>query len=82
MVSQQIVYLTELTVPCKDSVEEAYERKKLAYAELGAEAEWKGSKVRVHPVEVGRKSFIARSTVSLLGEMGVRNRVRREEKVF
>ena len=51
--SQQIVYFIELTVPFEDSVEEAYERKKLRYADLGAEAEQRGWKTRICPVEVG-----------------------------
>ncbi|MDG2555412.1 hypothetical protein P7M41_25800, partial [Vibrio parahaemolyticus] len=71
-VSQRIVYFIELTVPWEDSVEEAYERKKLRYADLGAEAEQRGWKTRICPVEVGCRGFIARSAVSLLGELGVR----------
>ena len=53
-------------------MEEAYERKKLRYADLGAEAEQRGWKVRVRPVEVGCRGFVARSAFSLLGELGVR----------
>ena len=71
-VSQRLVYFIELTVPFEDSVEEAYERKKLRYADLGAEAEQRGWKVRFCPVEVGCRGFVARSAVSLLGELGVR----------
>ena len=37
--SSMKVYFIELTVPWEALVEEAYERKKLRYAELGAEAE-------------------------------------------
>lgn len=55
-VSQGLVYFIEL--PWEDSVEEAYERKKLRYADLGAEAEQRGWKVRVCPVEVGCRGFV------------------------
>ena len=70
--SKRIVYFIELTVPWESSVEEAYERKKLRYAELGAEAEQRGWKVRIRPVEVGCRGFVARSAVSLLRELGGR----------
>ena len=36
------VYFIELTVPWEELVAEAYERKKLRYVELGAEAEQRG----------------------------------------
>ena len=38
-VSQWIVDFIELTVPWEDSVEKAYERKRLRYTDLRAEAE-------------------------------------------
>ncbi|MDF4285595.1 hypothetical protein P3436_25190, partial [Vibrio parahaemolyticus] len=74
-VSQRIVYFIELTVPWEDSVEEAYERKKLRYADLRAEAEQRGWKTRICPVEVGCRGFIARSAVSLLGNLECGGRV-------
>ena len=37
--SRMRVYFIELTVPWEELVAEAYERKKLRYVELGAEAE-------------------------------------------
>ncbi|MGH0176735.1 UNVERIFIED_CONTAM: hypothetical protein FKN15_073452 [Acipenser sinensis] len=37
--SAHLVHLVELTVPWEDAVDEAYERKKLRYAQLAAEAE-------------------------------------------
>ncbi|MDF4361553.1 hypothetical protein P3514_30220 [Vibrio parahaemolyticus] len=77
-VSQGIVYFTELTVPWEDSVEEAYERKMLRDADLGAEAEQRGWKTRICPVEVGCRGFIARSAVSLLGELRVRGQSSRK----
>ncbi len=63
------VYFIELTVPWGDLVVEAYERKKLRYVELGAEAEQRGWKVRICPVDVGCRGFVARSVVSLLREL-------------
>ena len=68
--SRMTVYFIELTVPWEASVVEAYERKKLRYVELGAEAEQRGWKVRICPVEVGCRGFVARSDVSLLRELG------------
>ena len=73
--SQKIVDFIELTVPWEDSVEEAFESKKHRYADLGAEAEQRGWKVRVCPVEEGCRGFIARSTVSLLGNWEYGDRV-------
>ena len=69
--SQQVVYFIELTVPWESSLEEAYERKKLKYEELRLEAEQKGWRARVFPVEVGCRGFVGRSVISLLGELGV-----------
>ena len=39
--------------------------------ELGAEAEQQGWKVRICPVEVGCRGFVAKSVVSLLRELDV-----------
>ena len=64
------MYFIELTVPWEDLVVEAYERKKLRYVELGAEAEQRGWKVRICPVEVGCGGFVVKSVVSLLRELG------------
>ncbi|MGH0145913.1 UNVERIFIED_CONTAM: hypothetical protein FKN15_040099 [Acipenser sinensis] len=49
--SERLVHLVELTVPWEDAVDEAYERKKLRYAQLATEAEQRGWRVRVYPVE-------------------------------
>ena len=65
----RMLYFIELTVPWKDLVVEAYERKKLRYVELGAEQQ--GWKVRLCPVEVGCREFVAKSAVSLLRESDV-----------
>ena len=69
--SRMRVYFIELTVPWEALVAEAYERKKLRYVELGAEAEQRGWKVRICPVEVECRGFVAKSVVSLLRELGV-----------
>ena len=65
------VYFIELTVPWEELVAEAYERKKLRYVELGAEAEQRGWKVRICPVEVGCRGFVAKSVVSSLRELSI-----------
>lgn len=49
--SNRSVYIIELTVPWEDNVGEAYERKKLRYAELAADAKQRGWKATVLPVE-------------------------------
>ncbi|MGH0150187.1 UNVERIFIED_CONTAM: hypothetical protein FKN15_017022 [Acipenser sinensis] len=41
-----------IRVPSEDAVDEVYERKKLRYAQLAAEAEQRGWRVRVYPVEL------------------------------
>ena len=61
----------ELTVPWESSVEEAYERKKLRYMELAADAKQQGWKVRVRPVKVDCRGFVTTSTSRLFQEMGV-----------
>lgn len=65
----------ELTVSWEESIEEVYERKKLGYATLADEAEKRGWKVMVRPVEVGCRGFLASSTKSLLKEVGIRGQV-------
>ena len=65
------VYFIELTVPWEELVAEEYERKKLRYVELGTESEHRGWKVRICPVEVGCRGFVAKSVVSLLRELGI-----------
>lgn len=55
---------------------EAYEQKRLKYAELAVDAEhWKA---KVCPVEVGCKGFIGMSTTRLLKEMGIRGQAQRQ----
>ena len=76
--SLKLVYIIELTVPWEGAVEEAYERKKLRYADLAAEAGQRGWKAKVCPVEVGCRGFVATSTTRLLREMGVRGKAHRQ----
>lgn len=77
-VSLKLVYIIELTVPWEGAVEEAYERKKLRYAELAAEVRQQGWRAEVRPVEVGCRGFIASSTSRLLREMEVRGNAHRQ----
>ena len=70
--SQKAVFIVELTVPWEAAVGEAYERKRLKYADIAAEAEQRGWRARVLPVEVGCRGFVATSTTKLLKGMGVR----------
>jgi len=62
--SARSVQLIELTVPWEDAVDETCERKKLRYAHLATEAEQRGCRVQVYPVEVGCRGFVAHSTTS------------------
>ncbi|KAJ8353668.1 hypothetical protein SKAU_G00212350 [Synaphobranchus kaupii] len=66
------VFIVELTVPWEDAIDVAYERKKLRYANLAAEAEERGWDVKLRPVEVGCRGFVASSTTRLLKEVGIR----------
>jgi len=68
--SARIVQLIELTVPCEDALDEAYERKKMWYAHLATEAEQQGWRVQVYPVEVGCRGFVAHSTTRFLRDVG------------
>jgi len=70
--SSHCVFIIELTVPLEDAIDEAFERKKLCYAGLALEADQRGWKVRVRPVEVGCRGFLAFSTTRLLKEFGIR----------
>ena len=70
--SQKVVLIVELTVPWEAAVGEAYERKRLKYSDIAAEAEQRGWRARVLPVEVGCRGFVAMSTTKLLKGIGVR----------
>ena len=70
--SQKAVFIVELTVPWEAAVGEVFERKKLKYADIAAEAEQHGWCAQVLPVEVGCRGFVATSTTKLLKGMGVR----------
>ncbi|KAI2651779.1 Armadillo-like helical domain-containing protein 4 [Labeo rohita] len=60
------VFITKLTVPWEDSVEEVYERKLQRYTELAAEIQLHGWNAEIRLVEVGCRGFVASSTVNLL----------------
>ena len=76
--SRKAVYIIELTVPWENSVEEAYERKKLRYTELAADATQRGWNAKVWPVEVGCRGFVASSTIRLLKELGIHGQALRQ----
>ena len=76
--SQKSVFIVELTVPWEAAVGEAYERKQLKYADMAAEAEQRGWRAQVLPVEVGCRGFVATSTTKLLKRMGVRGQAFRK----
>lgn len=66
------MFILELTVPWETSVGEAYELKRLKCAEIAAEAEQRGWRTQVLPIEVGCRGFVAASTTKLLKAMGAR----------
>ncbi len=76
--SLKSVYITELTVPWENSTEEAYERKKLRYTELAADAQQRGWKAKVYPVEVGCRGFVASSTIRLQKDLGIHGQALRQ----
>ena len=76
--SRKAVYIIELTVPWENSVEEAYERKKLRYTELAADATQRGWNAKVWPVEVGCRGFVASSIIRLLKELGIHGQALRQ----
>ena len=57
--------------------EEAYERKNLRYTEQAADAEQRGWNVKIHPVEVGCRGFVASSTIRLLKDLGIHGQAHR-----
>ncbi|KAL7852145.1 hypothetical protein SRHO_G00179300 [Serrasalmus rhombeus] len=75
--SYRCVYVIELTVPWEEAIDEAYERKRLRYSDLAAQAEERGWTVLVCPVEVGCRGFVANSTIRLLKEVGIRGQAQR-----
>ncbi|MGH0174060.1 UNVERIFIED_CONTAM: hypothetical protein FKN15_067039 [Acipenser sinensis] len=60
----------KLTVPWEDAVDEAYERKKLRYAQLATEAEQRGWRVWVYPMEMGCQGVVAHSTTRFRKDVG------------
>lgn len=76
--SRKLVYIIELTVPWEGAVEEAYERKRLRFAELATDARQQGWNVKVRPVEVGCRGFVATSTSRLLREMGLQGKAHQQ----
>ncbi|KAL7387592.1 hypothetical protein ABVT39_025839 [Epinephelus coioides] len=72
------VFIIELTVLWEDSVDEAYERKRLRYAELTAEAQHRSWNTEVHPVEVGCRGFMAASTIRRLRDLGIKGQSLRQ----
>ena len=67
-----IVYFIELRIPFKDVIEEAFERKKLKYAEMVAKPRQRGWEAHTRPVEMGVRGFVAKSTKTLLLDFGFR----------
>ena len=55
---QKSLYILEITVLWEAVVDEAYEHKRLKYADLAAEVEQRGLQTKVLPVEVCYMGFI------------------------
>ena len=67
-----IVYFIELTIPFEDESEEAFERKKLKYAELVAET--RQAHTHTRPVEISVRGFVVKSITTLLLDFGFSGR--------
>lgn len=76
--SLKAVNIIELTVPWEGATEEAYERKKLRYTELAADAQHRGWNAQVYPVEVGCRGFVAASTIRFLKDVGIQGQALRQ----
>lgn len=70
--AQHIVHFVKLTVPWMDNVVMAYERKRLRYTELAAEAVGHGWKDKVRPVEVCCMGFVAKSFFSQSAQLSIK----------
>lgn len=62
----------------ENAVQEAFEKKKLRYSELAAEAEQQGWSLKISPVEVGCRGFVATSTVRLIRDLGISGQALRQ----
>ena len=74
--TKQLVMI-ELTAPCEERMEDAYERKKGKYQDIVDESKEKGWKVWCMPVEVGCRGFPGQSlwrTLRVLGVIGKRRK--------
>ena len=69
--SEHIVYFVELTIPFEDAIEEAFEKKKVKYAELVVDARQWGWQAHTRPVEISVRGFVAKSTTTHFGFRGL-----------
>ncbi len=76
--SQCMVHFVELTVPWEDAVQEDFERKKLRYTKLAAEAEQRGWRAKICTAEVRCQGFVATPTVRLMKDLGISGRALRQ----
>uniref|UniRef100_A0A3B1JJ67 Reverse transcriptase domain-containing protein n=1 Tax=Astyanax mexicanus TaxID=7994 RepID=A0A3B1JJ67_ASTMX len=65
------VLIIELTVPWEEGMLAAYEYKRLKYSDLAAECREGGWTTSIHPVEVGCRGFVGKSTMQLLRDTGM-----------
>lgn len=63
--------IAELTSPCEDAADEAYEQKRLKFTEITDEILWQGWIASVHPVEFCYHGRVATSSNSLLRELEI-----------
>ena len=74
--AKKLLIMIELTVPWESRIDEAYERKKLKYSDLGDSCREKGWSVWCYPVEVGCRGFVATSTIRALKQIGLTGKER------
>ncbi|KAL3973624.1 F-box protein 6 [Sarotherodon galilaeus] len=82
---QRLIFPTEIITTTlrpdllwEDATEETFECQKLRCANLAAEAEDRGWKIRVRLVEVGCRGFVGSTIAKLLREIGVRGQEQRQ----
>lgn len=71
-------FIIKQTVSLEGGIDKAHENKRLRYANLAAEADEWGWDVRMCPVAVGCRDFIASSTTRLLKVMGIRGQTQQK----
>ena len=71
------IFLIELTVPYESRIDAQHQFKLAKYEDLSKQLQREGYSSRVMPVEVGARGFVAASTFTLLGQLGIKGQKRK-----